>query len=252
MHRLYSLARRCVRAIALIAAVGCGACAPSDDRGDFRLEWQGSDSALAMQVWEEGWFQDYVDLLNQRFKLPYDLTIVHKSCGLNAYYYPNLRTLFMCYEMLDEIGVPREGEPLAQRDARVRATWTFFFFHELGHALIDYYDLPVPGREEDAVDGFASVLLIETQLADEVLLAADHWNQLGAESHGRSAFADEHSLDLQRFFNIQCLVYGSDPSKYDSLVRNGELPADRAQRCPGEYDQALRAWRTLLEPWIKS
>ena len=26
------------------------------------------------------------------------------------------------------------------------------FFHELGHALIDAWDLPITGREEDAAD----------------------------------------------------------------------------------------------------
>jgi hypothetical protein len=121
----------CLRAALLLAAaVGAGACASPEDQGDFVLEWRGSNSALAMRVWDEGWFQEYVDLLNQRFKLPYDLTIVHKSCGLNAYYYPDLRTLFMCYELLDEVGVPREGETVAQLNARVKAAWTFFFFHE--------------------------------------------------------------------------------------------------------------------------
>jgi hypothetical protein len=95
------------------------------------------------------------------------------------------------------------------------------------------------------------VLLIETRLADDVLLAADYWNALDPGTLSRSAFADEHSLDLQRFFNIQCLVYGSDPTRYDALVSTGDLPVERAKRCPGEYDQALRAWRSLLEPWIK-
>lgn len=32
-------------------------------------------------------------------------------------------------------------------------------FHELGHAFISLYDLPITGREEDAVDQFAAILL---------------------------------------------------------------------------------------------
>ena len=31
--------------------------------------------------------------------------------------------------------------------------------HEMGHALIDLYDLPVLGKEEDAADSVATVFL---------------------------------------------------------------------------------------------
>ena len=36
-----------------------------------------------------------------------------------------------------------------------------FFFHELGHCLIDVWDLPTTGREEDAVDQLAMFVLLD-------------------------------------------------------------------------------------------
>src|SRR6185295_2240523 len=51
------------------------------------------------------------------------------------------------------------------------AAMVFVFYHELGHALIDIYDLPVTGREEDAVDQLATVMLLETWDGEESELA---------------------------------------------------------------------------------
>ncbi|MET0284227.1 MAG: DUF4344 domain-containing metallopeptidase, partial [Polyangiales bacterium] len=61
----------------------------------------------------------------------------------------------------------------------------------------------------------------------------------------------EHSLNQQRFYQILCLVYGSNPRAYQALVSDGVLPASRAQRCPAEYAQKSAAWEQLLEPWAK-
>lgn len=63
-----------------------------------------------------------------------------------------------------------------------------------------------------------------------------------------STYADEHSLDKQRFFNLVCWVYGSNPEKHEDLVGDDFLPEARAQRCPGEYQQIDRSWSRLLQP----
>lgn len=49
----------------------------------------------------------------------------------------------------------------------------FVLYHEVGHALIDMLDIPVLGKEEDAVDGFAAVLATTMDLDDVALAAAD-------------------------------------------------------------------------------
>ena len=64
-------------------------------------------------------------------------------------------------------------------------------------------------------------------------------------------FADEHSLDSQRFFAISCLVYGSNPTAHASLVEDGTLGEERAALCEQEYPQKLDAWLTLLDFAIK-
>jgi hypothetical protein len=121
--------------------------------------------------------------------------------------------------------------------------------HEVGHALVDVLDLPITGREEDAVDQLAAMMLINT--GDKGAAAA--LNGVRAIQPGQNAvydnsdFADEHSLGPVRLYNIACWIYGSDPQKYAALVSGGGLPAARARRCPGEYERLSKAWMRLLQ-----
>ena len=97
----------------------------------------------------------------------------------------------------------------------------FVLFHEIGHALVDEWNVPVLGREEDAVDAFSTIFMTEFvpnggQIA---LWGADFFDYLGRHegTFGQNDFADEHSLDPQRAYSIACWVYGrTRPSTEDS------------------------------------
>ena len=87
------------------------------------------------------------------------------------------------------------------------------------------------------------MLLIEAGLADIALIAAEYWSSSDTGMYDALAYADEHSLDPQRFFSIVCTVTGSDPEAYAEIVSNGYLPETRAQRCQGEYEQKRKSGR---------
>jgi len=128
-------------------------------------------------------------------------------------------------------------------------------FHELGHALIAMYGLPVLGREEDAVDGLASVILIENfdQGQDIVQSAADLF-KLEGKGRGKIQIVDfrgEHSLDEQRYFTALCHIYGSDDKAYKHVKKDGDFSDDWAERCVEEYDNLYFSWSTLLKPFRK-
>src|SRR3546814_7327239 len=99
----------------------------------------------------------------------------------------------------------------------------FTRFHELGHALVDKLEIPVLGREVDAVDALAVLLMLpdeEDAVADEMVMAAAEGHVMAYEQSGEEdeeAFWDEHSFDLQRYASIHCLVYGSDPEGWSEL-----------------------------------
>jgi len=67
----------------------------------------------------------------------------------------------------------------------------------------------------------------------------------------KTPFFDEHALDAQRFYNVVCLIYGSDPDRFQTLVGNDRLPESRARRCPAEYSKIAHAWTALLRDHIR-
>lgn len=134
----------------------------------------------------------------------------------------------------------------------------FVFYHELGHGLIHKLDLPVLGREEDAADQLATLMLMDTgsdSVSGEPVLTAalgwlDSWQKRDGEADDADYF-DEHSLDYQRYANIVCLVYGSDPENYGNLIDEWDLPPDRAERCPGDYSSAILSWDSVMQGvWV--
>src|SRR4051812_12315592 len=134
----------------------------------------------------------------------------------------------------------------------------FVFYHELGHGIIHKLDLPVLGREEDAADQLATLMLMDAGSdsvgGEPVLTAALGWLESWQKREGEtesSDYWDEHSLDMQRYANIICLVYGSDPDKHRDLIADWDLPADRAERCPNDFDSASASWESVLQDvWV--
>jgi len=128
------------------------------------------------------------------------------------------------------------------------------FYHELGHALIDELGLPVLGREEDAADSLSVILMddIWQEEAAAGILASDALSyELMAREQAAGGldafFADEHSLSIQRYFNVVCLFYGANPEQREKLAVDLGLPDERKERCPGEYDQAAGSWEAVLQ-----
>lgn len=127
------------------------------------------------------------------------------------------------------------------------------FYHELGHALIDVLQLPVLGKEEDAADHLSVILMndIWEEDAAAAILASDAtaYALLAAQREAggeEPAYSDEHSLDLQRYYTVVCLFYGANPEARQQLAVDLELPQDRAERCPGEWDSAAGSWDAVL------
>ena len=66
------------------------------------------------------------------------------------------------------------------------------------------------------------------------------------EEADHETLADEHSLNQQRYFNMVCWVYGSNPDDNEELLEDRELPEARAEQCPDEYALINRSWSSLL------
>lgn len=127
--------------------------------------------------------------------------------------------------------------------------------HEIGHLLVDQLELPVLGREEDAVDTMATLMMLDTGMQDDVIGLQDTidgwlYSEVNRPSRGyvNSDFYGAHSLDIQRSFAIACLMVGSDFDLHTSYATRVSLPMDRQYSCAEDYRIAEMGWRDVLEP----
>jgi hypothetical protein len=131
----------------------------------------------------------------------------------------------------------------------------FTLYHELGHALVDLLDLPVIGREEDAVDGFAAVTMIPDapdETRDALIVAvADGWRAQGdlADEDSERPYWSEHALDEQRHYAIVCLMVGSDQDGFYDYALDAGLPDERIETCTDDFELMKSSWERLLRPY---
>lgn len=129
----------------------------------------------------------------------------------------------------------------------------YVLYHEAGHMLVSELDLPVLGREEDAVDTLSSVLLLEAKDAalDQALMdSVDSWLTAG-NNYGDPAeedFMDTHGLDKQRAYNIACMMVGQDQKRFKDFADRIKLPQTRRDECEWEYQKARDSWFSVLGP----
>ena len=221
-------------------------------------------------------FQDIYDLLRERhalesiqeilrpFRSPEALTIKTAECkAINAWYRRETfkPTVTVCYELLKHIlgSLPNEDNPdgLTPADA---AVGQFFFvtLHEVGHAIFDILDVPMFGHEEDAADNFATYIMLqfgERQAHRLIGGAAWSWRAyLGDYKKNPvvptrlSAFASDHGLPQERFYNLICLAFGADRIGFADFATY--LPSTRAPTCWREYGTLVRAFEKEITPHI--
>lgn len=133
----------------------------------------------------------------------------------------------------------------------------FVLGHETGHALISEFGIPVIGREEDGVDALATLVALKmgNSFADRVVVnAARGWflaDQRDRNGGVPASFYDEHGMDLQRAYNIVCLLVGGNPEKFTGLAEEVKLPEDRQITCQGDYSNASWSWTQVLKPHMR-
>ena len=134
----------------------------------------------------------------------------------------------------------------------------FVVAHELGHGLINEMHMPVLGREEDAADSFAIVTALNmgSRFSERVLMEATKGWVLFAKRDKKAGnaltFYGEHSLDLQRAYNIVCFMVGSDPEKYKTLAAETEFPEERQASCVYEWKNTSWSWEEMLKKHLRS
>lgn len=142
------------------------------------------------------------------------------------------------------------------------------FAHEFGHALIGELQLPSTGPEEDAVDIYSALQIVEPTMypsgdkeVDDMAIgsasyAALQWYYSGKlnemKGSAPSPWQDEHTADLKRFRNMICIMYGGNPKVFSKIADGVQLDERTRFRCSDEFNKQNRAWRKILAPHTRS
>lgn len=135
----------------------------------------------------------------------------------------------------------------------------FLLVHEIAHFLIDEKDVPIIGPEENAADYIATLALLREAPLDPtqenralrfLVAAADAFAlawEAGLTAGAEAPFWERHGLSIQRYYQVACLLYGSDPVAFTRVPQIAGLPDERARSCAGDYAQAEEGIQWLLD-----
>jgi Putative metallopeptidase len=187
-------------------------------------------------------------------RLPHRLLLQTTDCDGISNAWSNEENVTVCYEYINDIwrNAPEHTTPsgVAPIDAMIGPLLDVFL-HEAGHATFRSLQIPLFGRNEDAADQFSTYLMLrfDKEEARRLILGSAYQYKGDLASPTLTVkqqnFADEHGTPAQRFFNLLCTAYGSDPKLFADVVREGFLPEDRAVGCEREYLQLSHAFENL-------
>ena len=144
-----------------------------------------------------------------------------------------------------------DAQTQADNFAIGNAIW--ILYHEVGHLLINEFQLPVLGREEDAADHLATVVMLEdpSEVLNSFLIAAVEgffFSANAMRTNGQVGdFAGQHGLNEQRAYEVACLMLGSNEQVFRQLADAIKLPEYRRQTCQSDYQLARASWFGVLE-----
>lgn len=242
--------------------VGSAAAAAAPRSGRIRIEYAAPKNPayadIARRLKQAG-VLEYAQRVLGSIRLPRPLTLKLSDCGgvSNAWF--NGGEVRVCYEYVADIDKDAaQGDlpiGISRRDTIVGPLLDVFL-HEAGHAVFDYLDVPIFGREEDAADQFSTIVMLrfDKEHARRLILGSAYQYRSAVQEPkvalNLTKFADEHGLPAQRFFNVLCAAYGSDPKLFGDLVSKNYLPPVRAAGCADEYRQGEKAFRKLILPHV--
>ena len=192
------------------------------------------------------------------FRLEWPLTISLTECDGEADAMYSDDTISICYEYIDAL---RRNMPAKTTPAGIEPIDTLVgpfvdtVLHEFAHALFDYADIPILGREEDAADQVSAYIYLQLgkDEARRLIMGTAYTYFIEARDTGSPTtadFAGEHGTPEQRAFNLLCMAYGADPELFEEAATRGGLPQQRAEFCEEEYELISLAYEALIGPHI--
>jgi hypothetical protein len=174
----------------------------------------------------------------------------------------SLKTVFMSLMCCATFLSPAIARDLTEAEAAEAMDFAmhdavFTVYHEIGHMLVHQFGLPVLGKEEDAADALAVILILndktdEIESYNTLIDSSDGWYFNALKSTGEGveglSYYDDHSLSIQRAYAMACMMIGADPKGYAQIAEAYEFDQDGQDNCASTYEQSYNSWMGLLNP----
>ena len=207
-------------------------------------------------------------------RLPNKVLVKTEQCDQSERPYQPGGPVTICYEYIAKLAalatkIPADGATprgVTRDDATVGAV-AQAVLHEMSLVVFDQQQIPVWGREDDAADKLAGLLMLQfdDKTAHRLMNGAAFFFEASDRTWTGSDFSDVKSTEAQRFYNYLCIAYGSDQKAFGDFVQAGGqqssgggggprredlLPQARAVRCPGEYADFKLGYDTFIKPCL--
>lgn len=249
------MAMTTVPVLVLTVLLGAGSAAPAKKQPSFKAVYEEPKkpefAPLVAKMKERHVLEAAAEMLNV-LKLPRTVTFKGANCDeSNAWYDNETDVITFCYELVADFikGAGKSERFKLTPEQAVVGPFLFIVLHETAHAVFNILAVPLLGREEDAADQVAAYTATQIggDFAERMLRAAAFmYDQDSVRKPGEDDFSDVHGLDRQRFYNVLCLAWGSDPKRYAFAKELGKLPDERAEGCADEYHQVRYAVQKLI------
>jgi hypothetical protein len=249
-----------VNGMILITALAMNACT-AEKTSQVRANYVPPKNPAHQQVYEllkeRQSLEKFQELLSP-FRLPWTLNISLAECDGEADAMYSDGTITICYEYIEDL---RKNMPAKTTPAGIEPIDTLVgpfvdtVLHEFAHALFDYLDIPILGREEDAADQVSAFIYLQLGKTEarRLIMGTVYTYMLEVEDTDPPSiaeFADEHSTSEQRRFNLLCMAYGADSELFEDVAAWGGMPEERADICEEEFELIAHAYQTLIGPHI--
>ena len=202
-------------------------------------------------------------------KLNRDLQVVTAECGGKFYLpYKSGGAVTVCYEFVQLIEMAAGdrlwgtvGPSLVTREMFTVGPFVQEVLHDVALAVFDIQEIPVWGNTEFAADNVAAFLMLQfgTDVAMKTVLGSAYFlNELEKRvRYSLDYVGDIRPTIRQRYYNLLCVAFGSDPVKFANFVpvnrqeQVTDLSNDRADVCVWDYSALKRSFiKAILNPHV--
>ena len=219
---------------------------------------------IANYLYQSGGIMSKIErLLEYQMKIdkPINVYFVDDNTTVgNAYFRPSTNSIYISYDI-----IKKQSErgyslmPDVEYSKIVNGVVSYIFLHELAHFMIYNYKMPITGKEENAADQFAIMAMIFASNFEQSFIGYAQFGIVSTFTNDvyvtNRSLVNEHAPTMERYYDMLSIWCGSNKQNAQRFnmigEKNYQLSYDRFNRSRNEYENAERAWRSLMLPFMK-